>query len=78
MKEKIQGVLGALLFFAAGIFMIVNPELMEGAEASGRKSWLKQILIWIWCRPVGIILTILSIFTFYGAISSHEDEETSA
>lgn len=74
MSEKIKGVLAALVIAAFGIGMIANPDLMDGAEASGRRSIIKQVLIWIWSMPAGIILTILGAFIGYGVITTDDDE----
>lgn len=75
MNERIKGVLGGLLIFAIGVAMILNPELMNDAEASGRRSFLKSILIWIWSFPVGIIVTLLGGLAIYGAATSKEEEK---
>lgn len=75
MVEKIKGVIGGLVLIAFGIAMILNPDLMDGAEASGRRTLIKSILIFIWSLPAGIIVTILGGFIIYGAASAEEEEE---
>ncbi len=73
MNEKIKGILSGLFIAAIGIAMILNPDLMNDAEASGRRSFLKSILIWIWSLPVGVIITLLGGLTIYGAATSEEE-----
>ena len=62
---KIKKWFWALLVFGIGVAMIVNPELMEGASASGRNFIVKKLFIWVWGIPGGIVLLVIGgIYTY--------------
>ena len=75
MNEKIKGILSGLFIIALGVAMIYNPDMMNDAEASGRRSLFKSILIWVWSLPVGVIATLLGRMVVYGAATSKEEEQ---
>lgn len=57
----------ALLGF--GIFMLLNPNMMDGAVAEGRRAFYKSILIMIWGIPGGIGFIVVGAFLGYRAFT---------
>lgn len=44
---------------AFGIFILVDPNLMDDVDATGRNALLKQVLVLIWGIPGGLVLLIV-------------------
>jgi hypothetical protein len=78
MLEKLKNLIFPVVVLGFGIAMLMNPHSMDGAEATGRRSFLKMILIKIWGMPAGIILTLLGLGLAYAVFKSDgTDEEAS-
>jgi hypothetical protein len=58
----------ALLGF--GIFMLLDPHMMDGATAQGRNALFKSLLIMIWGIPGGIGFIVVGAFLGYRAFTS--------
>lgn len=69
-KEKRSAIVGGLIFIGLGIAMIVNPNLAEGAEASGRNALLKTVILWVWGIPGGIVAILLGIASMWNGIKA--------
>lgn len=63
--EKLKSWIGLIALIAIGIYMIADPGLMDGAEAGGRRGLIKQLIIWVWSWPVGILLVLFGGFIGY-------------
>ncbi len=74
LKEKIGVLVFALVFIGLGVFAIIDPSAMEGAEAGGRRAWLKQLVVSVWGRPFGIVATVLGLLLIVGAFRGKSDE----
>jgi len=46
---------------AAGVLMLIFPSLLDDYVAQGRRGMMKQILIYIWSTPGGIIIALLGL-----------------
>lgn len=77
-KAKRAGIIGGLIFIGLGIAAIINPDLMEGAEASGRHFLAKLIFIYLWSRPGGIVAILLGCCSIWGVIKPQEEEKNEA
>jgi len=79
-KEKRAGIIGGIVFIGLGIAAIVNPNMMEGAEASGRNFLVKLIFAYLWSRPGGVIAILLGCGSIWGVIKPDDnpDEKASA
>lgn len=58
----------ALLGF--GIFMLLDPNMMDGATAEGRNTLFKSLLIMLWGIPGGIGFIVVGAFLGYRAFTS--------
>jgi len=74
-KEKRAGIIGGLVFIGLGIAAIINPNLTEGAEASGRNFLIKLVFIYPWSRPGGVIAILLGCGSIWGVIKPREYEK---
>jgi hypothetical protein len=60
----------SVVFIAFGIFMLLAPDLMNGATAEGRNALYKTILIMIWGIPGGIAAIVIGGFFGYRVYAS--------
>jgi hypothetical protein len=60
----------AVALLGLGIFMLLDPHMMDGATAEGRNTLYKSILIMIWGIPAGVACIGLGGFLGYRAFSS--------
>jgi hypothetical protein len=58
----------ALLGF--GIFMLLDPHMMDGASAEGRNALFKSLLIMMWGIPAGISFIVVGAFLGYRAFTN--------
>ena len=72
-----KNLLWGFIFLGLGIWMLTNPELMDGADASGRRALFKSILIWAWGIPGGIISLLIGGATLYFYFKGDSAEEAS-
>lgn len=66
----------ALIFTGLGLWMIFDPNMMEGQVASGRRAGMKQLLINIWGIPVGIISLLLGGFNIFSLVNAFRNNES--
>jgi hypothetical protein len=74
-KGKIGTILIALVFIAAGIAAVVNPDLMAGYEPSGRHQWLKSLIVWAWGIPGGVAAILFGGLMAWVGIKGTAEEE---
>ena len=48
-------ILGSVLLVTFGILMLMAPDVLVGAEAAGRRTGLKELLIAVWGVPGGTV-----------------------
>jgi hypothetical protein len=60
----------AVILLGFGIFMLLDPHMMDGATAGGRNTLYKSILIIIWGIPGGIGFIVVGAFLGYRAFTS--------
>jgi hypothetical protein len=60
----------AVILLGFGIFMLLDPHMMDGATAEGRNTLFKSILIMIWSIPGGIGFIVVGAFLGYRAFTS--------
>lgn len=79
-KEKRAGIIGGLILVGLGVAAIINPDLMEGAEVSGRNFLIKLVVVYLWSRPGGVIAVLLGCASIWGVIKRArvEKENTTA
>lgn len=53
--------------------MIVAPDMAQGAEASGRYSTLKGLLIAVWGLPAGVVAVLAGGFLGYTMLTKPVD-----
>ncbi len=54
---------------AAGVLMLIFPGLLDDIVAQGRRGMMKQILIYIWSTPGGIIIALLGLLIVGHAVA---------
>lgn len=69
-------VVWALIFTGLGLWMIFNPNMMDGQIASGRRAGLKQLLITIWGIPTGVISLLLGGFNIFSLVNAFRNNES--
>jgi hypothetical protein len=60
----------AVILLGFGIFMLLDPHMMDGATAEGRNTLYKSILIMVWSIPGGIGFILVGAFLGYRAFTS--------
>lgn len=73
-NQKIRPWIGIVALVAIGIFMIIDPNLMDHTEISGRKQFIKLIFSYIWGIPAGILLLGAGIYLGYKKITASGEE----
>ncbi|MEM7387537.1 MAG: hypothetical protein AAF514_21585 [Verrucomicrobiota bacterium] len=63
----------SLIILGLGIWMIGQPDLLEGSDVSGRRSLLKKMLIALWGWPGGIVLCLLGGLSLLGTLSDDNE-----
>ncbi|MEZ4776199.1 MAG: hypothetical protein R3D00_23700 [Bacteroidia bacterium] len=74
-QTKIRPWIGIIALLIIGIVMISQPEMSEGADASGRNSLLKSALIAIWGIPAGIGCVLAALGLGYMRMKGGDEEE---
>jgi hypothetical protein len=63
-KKTGKGLCGfAIVLVGLGTWMLVDPDMMEGAEPGARRAAVKQLLVWIWGVPGGVVLLVLGVLS---------------
>jgi len=65
-KDKVALSICFCIFIGIGIWAIVDPTAAEAWTATGRRAWLKALVIALWGRPFGICMVIGGILAFVG------------
>jgi hypothetical protein len=68
----------AVILIGFGGFMLMAPDLMDGATAEGRRAFLKSIVIMVWGIPGGIASIALGGFLGYRAYTQIRGNTPSA
>lgn len=74
-KNKIGMTIAICAFIGIGVWAIFDPTASETWTATGRKAWLKAIVIAIWGRPFGISMVVLGILAFIGLFFTPAGED---
>lgn len=74
-KERRSGIIWGLIFIGLGIAAAVNPDLMEGAEPSGRHYLLKQTVVWLWSRPGGVVAILVGTALLWRVFKSKSKDK---
>ncbi len=56
---RLKNIVIAVMMIGIGIFMIISPDIADGATVSGRNSAIKSLIIAIWGIPGGIGLLLV-------------------
>lgn len=77
--EESPNILGliiwALVFTGLGLWMIFDPNMMDGQIASGRRAGLKQLLINVWGIPAGVISLLLGGFNIFSLVNAFRNKQ---
>lgn len=76
MKSALGTGFFALICLGFGIWAIIDPTAMDGADASGRRAFFKAIIIYVWGRPFGIIAVLIGLGCIYAAYRTLADRNT--
>jgi len=71
-KDRIVGLLMAIVIAGLGVWMFLRPVLIDlgGNEPNSRKArGFMNMLDWIWSRPVGVIAILLALLMIYGSLT---------
>ncbi|MGB3467727.1 MAG: hypothetical protein WBA74_20745 [Cyclobacteriaceae bacterium] len=67
--------IGMIVLVAVSIMMIVNPDMVDGAEIEGRQTILKVLVAKVWSIPAGVIGLLLAGAAIYGKLKKKPDRE---
>jgi len=77
MKDRIVGIVLALLFAGAGVGMLLSPDLFTFGDErpTGRGGRMIAFLLEVlWSRPVGGVLVLLALLMIWGSITKKSAE----
>jgi uncharacterized membrane protein len=74
--KKIGTIILCILIIGIGIWAIIQPDLMNGVNPSGRRGLIKRIIIWAWGMPGGIIACIFGALGIYGHFLPDDDKKS--
>jgi len=72
MKDRVVGLVLAIIFAGAGVAMILRPVIFtfDGDGPSGRRGrQIVTVIEWVWSRPVGAIAILLALLMIWGALT---------
>lgn len=64
--QRIAGIAFALVLIGFGIAMFVNPDM--GTEGETSRKLIGKLIIWLWSRPLGVVLFLLAILVLIGSL----------
>jgi hypothetical protein len=65
-KERIGFTIGFVIFIGIGLLAVLKPDFMEGYEAMGPRSSLKQLFADYWGTRLGLAMMVLGALALVG------------